>query len=194
MDIINTSLTKPELNIIYQGTESIIEVIGFNNQSNLKLLSAAGEGEKLKSNTFKIKSSYNKKDTLKVYSGYKLLYTKIFEVQKVKDLVVRVGHIQGPFTSVQELLENNMLKVYIPDCYYAFKIGIRSYEISLIRNSGETFYSEKAPGNEFGFYALEKIKKLKGGDKVVIKNAIGSGPGGATILLPEITLYIKQFH
>jgi hypothetical protein len=112
----------------------------------------------------------------------------------VNNPVVRIGNIEGPFTNVQELLENPILKVYIPDCYHIFKAQITSYEFILIRNSGETFYSKKIIGNEFGFYELEKIKKLKGGDKVVIKNAIGLGPENGSRILPELTLYIKQFH
>jgi hypothetical protein len=191
-DIINRSLTRPELNILYLGIDNIVEIISEKVELSYKIISSTSIDSKLTSNKYIIKTSSALNDTLKLYKGSDLILTKVFEVKELGDPIGQLGNLRDTLASTQEILTYTTLKVVIPNCYLLHGFTIRSFKVKISnRQGGDIINFGEILGNQVPFDFKNYASKLKKGDKVIFTEITATCPECQLRRLNDLTITIK---
>jgi len=196
VDISNSSLKYPQINILYIGVENIIKVSGVDKDSNLKLISSKGEVRKSiwydSLNTFLVRVHYTGTDTLRLYQDQNLLLTRIYAVEKVNPIIAQLGDILDTTATKQEILKAPILNVVIPNCYLDHQFQIISFQISFLKAYGDTIKTlYTTNGNHLIKKQINLIKKLMPGNKIAFAYITATCPSCQNIRLKPITITIK---
>lgn len=141
-DIKNSSLIDSKLDILYSGIENRIIVSGLENDTTLKLISSTGEVLESKwdndPNIFIVKAGFADADTLKLYHADKLMLARVYQVKKIGNPIPQLGYITDTKATSRQILENPILNVVIPDCFYDHRIQIFYFIVTIYKANGNT--------------------------------------------------------
>ncbi|MDI3322121.1 hypothetical protein [Pinibacter soli] len=152
VSIKNTSLIKPDTNVLAYGSENILVVSG--TSAKVDLVSRVGNAvTPTGSNQFAIRARNLNPDTLSVLSGKKLLLKKTFLIDTTFSIKVHVGNITNDTATVGEILANGGIKIVVNSLrnkplsivgFYTTFIGPASDTLAkLIQHNGNLFSSEQ---------------------------------------------------
>lgn len=142
VELKNSSLTNPELRLLYEGVENVLVVEGVINLVDLKVTAVNSEVcfiNEANSNRFIVKPGHADFDTLSVFLGDSLLIEEVFAVHRIGNLVARLGNLTDSLVMVNEVLINSTLKAVIPECHYNHGIRIHSFDLAIL-NDGDTLF------------------------------------------------------
>lgn len=192
VDIRNISLSKSDLNLLYVGVDNEIKVRGIEFDSSYILTSSSGKVAKGYNNEILVRVDRKGIDTLRIHFDNKLIFLKVFEKRNIFDPIAHLGSIIDTVTTVDEILENPILFAKIPDCYYEIRCKVNSYIPMFIKNPSDTIKTfKRVIDNELNKEAIEIIKKLKPGDKIVFNEIIVQCHSSVNRVLSPLTFTIK---
>ncbi len=140
VDIINQSLTDSSLNILYIGCNNRIKILGFENDTSLRLVSSHPRTSirKYENNVFRVGSHKIEPDTLRVYKGDSLIKMEMFDTYYLRDPIPQFGNITDTVATIKEIISNPTLSAIIPNNYYTGrKYYVISFNLFIIK-SGDT--------------------------------------------------------
>lgn len=195
-DIKNTSLTNPNLALLYMGIENRITVSGLENDTTLKLTSAAGQVVEFKWNNdprlFFVKINYADTDTLKLYQDDELLLTRVYQVKEIGYPIPQLGDIADSIAIIQQILENPTLNVVIPDCYFDHRFRVFCFKVTFLKAKGDTLKTfDRTNGNQLTNAQTKIIGDLKPGNKIAFTEITATCPDCALRRLNPLTITIK---
>jgi hypothetical protein len=183
----NISIVKPEVNILYQHVDNRLKISGTNTKVNL--ISKNGfDVSHQDSNTFVIIPKTLKPDTLLVYSGKKLLLTKVFSIDTVSLPKIQLGNIQNDTASVSEILANRGLRSVMKGCLYNFSLRILGFSMTFI---GNLTTRVKIIGNMISKDQETMIRSLRKGDKILFDDIAVVSANSRVRELPPFTIVVK---
>jgi hypothetical protein len=174
----NHSLTDTSKNILYIGVDNYIRV----NDEKLKNVELiAQQGKVYKSHTdfneFLVSSKKVGLDTLRLLIDNNQIIEKVFTVESLGDLHCQLGNISDSIATVDEVLQNFSLNIFIPNSYYKFRATIRTFSIKLEYKNGKspkTF--DENLGDTLTESVLIYIRKLNPGDIINFEDVVVVGP------------------
>jgi hypothetical protein len=136
IDILNNSLIKPELKILYLGVENRLEVVNLLFDAKIKIRSESG-GIKIQNRGkyFSVFVMSKGMKVLQVYAGDEIILSDTFEVRLIPSAVFQLGDIEDSVTTVDEITKNPFLNIILPGCFIKYRFTIKSFEIAVIQDS-----------------------------------------------------------
>jgi hypothetical protein len=127
---------------MYFGIDHIFEVKGNKSKKKLSLIT---KNNYLSSFVFNdnpskyiVRCTKQGSDTLIVKLGSKVLLTKHYEVQKLNNPICNLGDIKSNEAKRSEIVENEKLKFYYPNCTLKNRLRINSFVLYRITKSKDT--------------------------------------------------------
>ena len=189
----NTSLTNPDLDILYIGVDNCLEVSGIYELPTIDVISS-GNQQIIRSdidNSFIVRVRNPGFDTLSISYNGKILVRRIFRIRNISDPVLQLGSVKGTTASVTQILADKAIRIKLPDCHYNLVAQIISFQIGF-SIKGSDIYREFGP--ESGFELTEaqlcQIAELLPGDQIYITDVKVRFNDAAmrTMVAPQITI------
>lgn len=134
----NESLISPEVPIAYRGLDNKITFVGVKIGKRHTLRNRIGDVYKAYGPYFLYKGAPQKKDTLYLYKGKKLLHTAIIDLQNLKTASVFLGRIRDSIVTIPEILSNNELILSHEPQLAKPCSRVLAFDFELIYTSGDT--------------------------------------------------------
>jgi hypothetical protein len=136
VELHNVSLIDSNLKILYFYVNNRIQIVGLNNYSNIKLVSANGKeySYDAKLNCFFVNDCKKGHDTLTLFQNDIPISTSVFECKKIPSPIAGIGNSISTSLTVDEILNDPTLNAILPDCYLKPYYTIVSYQVSFWRH------------------------------------------------------------
>jgi hypothetical protein len=191
--LLNKSLTEPELDILYRGIENRIEVTGVDDMETLELRTLGGQTHRYSEATsaFLVKARSTSMDTLELFHAGVLMLSKTYETRIIEDPVARIGDITDTVATVEEILRDPTLHVFIPGSHYAHCFQVAYFELALFGIAGDTLHHcERSWGDTLGKPHIRQIRKLRKGERISVVITRGC-PSCTLVRLRPLTITIE---
>lgn len=194
--IINTNLIQPDSAILYAGADNIIRIDGLDSTKEYFISSTFGDLSEeafLTFNKFYLNgNNLHRFDTISVFDNkQKLLFSKIFRVEKLKMPIVQLDNLKAGVISKDSLQIAEFLKIEIPNSVIKQPFYVQSFQIYIQCKKCTTvpyLYNEGAYLQE-DFYNY--LPFLKSGDKLIIQSVKVKLFDKTTRKLSSVTYVIK---
>lgn len=166
--LINTSLTKPEMAIMYVGVENVIMVYGNIPGKYIRMERSGGPLEVRPGMAMRALLKYTEVgfDTLRVFDNDKLIIEKVYEIKKLSSYAIGLKGTRDSVLTKEEFLKAKSLELYMPGGYYKPKQKISSYTITILSESGKALQKVNVEGTNF-YTPLElHLDKIKAGTSI----------------------------
>jgi GldM C-terminal domain len=175
-NIINSSLYISDTNILYIGVSNKLKINGKLDIKKVKITATNSDISYINKEYFAMPES-NKDDTFCIFKNKQKIFEKIFRCEYLKDPVLTLGNRFDSVISKSYILANPFIAISIPDCFLNFNMNtnILSYRIVIV-NKNTVVIDYDCKSTIFDTSITSEIKKLKSGDKIIIKNLHISGP------------------
>ncbi len=179
--IINLSLLKPDSNILYVGIENKLKIQGLENFNNIRLFHDGLRANSSKDGIFYLHVPSRGISKIKIYYLKKRIISREFYKNVIPSPIAGLGIFSDTTISILDIINEQELKVFLPNCILNMKFGIRNFNTKIVSKKGvQDFgltYGNKLPSN-----LITIISKLESGDKIIFDEIRTSGPDHAPIL------------
>lgn len=170
--LINTSLTKPEMAIMYVGVENVIMVYGNIPGKYIRMERSGGPLEVRPGMAMRALLKYTEVgfDTLRVFDNDQLIIEKVYEIKKLGSYAIGIKGTRDSVLTKEEFLKAKSLELYMPGEYYKPKQKISSYIITISSESGKVLGKVNVEGVNF-YTALEiQLDKIQVGSTILFSD------------------------
>ena len=189
---VNLGLVEGAPNVMYQGIEHRMKIIGVDSAAFLGLDASSG----------KVYPSY-KWDEFTVYAGLADTLTLtircvgqpdtkvVFAVEHWVNPIAWLGSLQDTVASVDEILADPILHAPMPGTYMKEYFQVFAFELKLIGRDGKLLADfPRTHGNQLSRAHTKKIKKLKHGD-VLKFSCTATCPDCTLRRLPDLNIHVR---
>jgi len=178
ISIKNTDSIFPDSAILFNELENRLK-ISTDGLKDIHLISKNGNHvTTLHDNEFTIVPRTSRPDTLKVFSGKKLLLERYYLIETTSVPSVRLGNIQSDTASVNEILANQGLRFITNKQLYRFTFRVFHFKTSFINQNLDTLATTiTADGNMLSKEQQSIIKSLTRNSRILFHNIVVGGPG-----------------
>jgi hypothetical protein len=150
VNIVNRSLTDSSMKIAYIDVRNILELKGHKSASNLSFSTTNGTLMNLSENQYVLRPSKEGECVVSFFDKEKKIVSKIFRVESIPDPVRTFGSRYDSvdkdgytyFITYNNLINDPVLRVETPNCYFKQPYKIVSYRITLDSLSGNGIITE----------------------------------------------------
>ena len=170
--LINTSLTKPEMAIMYVSVENVIMVYGEIPGKYIRMERSGGPLEVRPGMAMRALLKYTEIgfDTLRVFDNDKLIIEKVYEIKKLSTYAIGIKGTRDSILTKEEFLKAKSLEVFMPGGYYKPKQKISSYTITISNESGKVLQKVKVEGINFSEALELHLDKIKAGTSILFSD------------------------
>ena len=163
--LINTSLTKPEMAIMYVSVENVIMVYGEIPGKYIRMERSGGPLEVRPGMAMRALLKYTEIgfDTLRVFDNDKLIIEKVYEIKKLSSFAIGLKGTRDSVLTKEEFLQAKSLELFMPGGYYKPKQKISSYTITISNESGKALQKVNVEGINFSEALELHFDKIKAG-------------------------------
>jgi hypothetical protein len=149
--LINTSLTKPEMAIMYVSVENVIMVYGNIPGKYIRMERSGGPLEVRPGMAMRALLKYTEIgfDTLRVFDNDKLIIEKVYEIKKLSTYAIGIKGTRDSVLTKDEFLKAKSLELFMPGGYYKPKQKISSYTLTILSESGKVIQKVTVEGINF---------------------------------------------
>ncbi|MBK7683143.1 MAG: hypothetical protein IPJ26_12075 [Bacteroidetes bacterium] len=149
--LINTSLTKPEMAIMYVGVENVIMVYGEIPGKYIRMERSGGPLEVRPGMAMRALLKYTEIgfDTLRVFDNDKLIIEKVYEIKKLSSYAIGIKGTRDSVLTKEEFLKAKSLELFMPGGYYKPKQKISTYTLTILSESGKVIQKVTVEGINF---------------------------------------------
>ena len=165
--LINTSLTKPEMAIMYVGVENAIMVYGEIPGKYIRMERSGGPLEVRPGMAMRALLKYTEVgfDTLRVFDNDKLIIEKVYEIKNLGTYAIGLKGTRDSVLTKEEFLKSKSLELYMPGGYYKPKQKISSYTVFIYSATKKLLKKINVLGNEF-------INLMKDDNEIILPGCI----------------------
>jgi hypothetical protein len=165
--LINTSLTKPEMAIMYAGVENVIMVYGEIIGKYIRMERSGGSLEVRPGMAMRALLKYTEVgfDTLRVFDNDKLVIEKVYEIKTLGSYAIGIKGTRDSVLTKEEFLKAKSLELFMPGGYYKPKQKIYSYTIFIYSPNKKLLKKINVLGNEF-------INSMKDDNEIILPGCI----------------------
>jgi hypothetical protein len=165
--LINTSLTKPEMAIMYAGVENVIMVYGEIIGKYIRMERSGGSLEVRPGMAMRALLKYTEVgfDTLRVFDNDKLIIEKVYEIKTLGSYAIGIKGTRDSVLTKEEFLKAKSLELFMPGGYYKPKQKIYSYTIFIYSPNKKLLKKINVLGNEF-------INSMKDDNEIILPGCI----------------------
>ena len=170
--LINTSLTKPEMAIMYVGVENVIMVYGEIPGKYIRMERSGGSLEVRPGMAMRALLKYTEVgfDTLRVFDNDKLLIEKVYEIKNLGTYAIGIKGTRDSILTKEEFLKAKNLELFMPGGYYKPKQKISSYTITISNESGKVMQKVNVEGTIFSAPLELHLDKIKAGTSLLFSD------------------------
>lgn len=170
--LINTSLTKPEMAIMYVGVENVIMVYGEIPGKYIRMERSGGPLEVRSGMAMRALLKYTEVgfDTLRVFDNDKLIIEKVYEIKTLGSYAIGIKGTRDSVLTKEEFLKAKSLELYMPGGYYKPKQKIASYTIFISNESGKVLQKVNVEGTNFSVSLELHLDKIKAGTSLLFSD------------------------
>ena len=170
--LINTSLTKPEMAIMYVSVENVIMVYGNIPGKYIRMERSGGPLEVRPGMAMRALLKYTEVgfDTLRVFDNDKLIIEKVYEIKKLSTYAIGIKGTRDSILTKEEFLKAKSLEVFMPGGYYKPKQKISSYTITISNESGKALQKVNVEGINFSEALELHFDKIKAGTSILFSD------------------------
>ena len=168
VSIRNTSLIKPDTNLLYIGHEQMFSITGAPKNAVLKH-SQSQYAFKQNGNEYAVVPTGIGFDTLQIVDGKKVIFEKAYALLPLQMPKIYVSNSTDTILSKDRLLMIPSLTIQAVGCQFDFKTIVRRYAVTIFRNE-IALDSFELTSSDFSQQLIQVLKKLKPGDKVHFEN------------------------
>ena len=200
VNLINRSLTDSSLNIAYIDVRNILELTGRKNSNSLSFSTTNGTLMNLSQNQYVLRPSKEGECVVSFQDKGKKIASKIFRVESFSDPVRTFGSKYDSiakdgytyFITYENLINDPVFRITIPNCYFKDPWKIVSYRITLDSLSGgETITEFTVMGPEPTQNQIQIIKNYGANTFMTVEDIRATGPDGRTRILTPMIFNIK---
>jgi hypothetical protein len=200
VNIVNRSLTDSSLDIAYIDVRNILELTGSKSSNNLSFSTTNGTLMNLSQNQYVLRPSKEGECLVSFSDKGKKIASKIFKVVSFSDPVKTFGSRYDSvakdgytyFISYENLINDPVFRITIPNCYFKDPLKIVSYRITLDSLSGgETITEFTVTGPEPTKEQIQIIKNYGANTFMTIDDIRAIGPDGRVRKLTPMIFNIK---
>ena len=149
--LINTSLTKPEMAIMYVSVENVIMVYGNIPGKYIRMERSGGPLEVRPGMAMRALLKYTEVgfDTLRVFDNDKLIIEKVYEIKKLSSYAIGIKGTRDSVLTKEEFLKAKSLELFMPGGYYKPKQKISTYTLTILSESGKVIQKVTVEGINF---------------------------------------------
>ena len=149
--LINTSLTKPEMAIMYVSVENVIMVYGNIPGKYIRMERSGGPLEVRPGMAMRALLKYTEIgfDTLRVFDNDKLIIEKVYEIKKLSSYAIGIKGTRDSVLTKEEFLKAKSLELFMPGGYYKPKQKISTYTLTILSESGKVIQKVTVEGINF---------------------------------------------
>lgn len=190
--VLSENLTDKEKKILYIGVCNSLSVTSENTTIRY-LLKYKGEFiiPVANSNYFNINHPSAESPNIDIYeikgNDTSFIKTESYSIEKIPQMEIYFGNISKSGTA-EDFAKQKEIRVVFPGCYYIFKYIITNCDIVVVnRYKQKSYYENFTSGDDFHNNLIRKIKKLKGGDYILVSNLkLHFNDGLGRLLYPKI--------
>ena len=200
VNIINRSLTDSSMKIAYIDVRNVLELTGHKNSNTLSFSTTNGTLMSFSENQYVLRPSEEGECVVSFFDKGKKIASKIFRVESFSDPVRTFG---GQYDSIAKdgytyfitydnLIDDPVFRINIPNCYYKDPLKIVSYRITLDSlSNGETITEFTVTGQEPAKEQIQIIKNYGANTFMTLEDIKATGPDGRVRLLTPMIFIIK---
>ncbi len=180
------SLKDTSMSDLYLYADNKVKIEGF--KAGDKVLFGSNVVKSTDGNIYTLSPVSTADSVLTVRNKNNVILTKAFTVRKFPDVSVHLDTVHGAYATVEAILAAPKLVVETGNFKGAFKI--LAFDLGI--KSGNDF--EATPtmlGSRLSLYQIDRIRRLKSGDKLFFENIRATCPSCAIRLLMPFTLIIQ---
>ena len=149
--LINTSLTKPEMAIMYVGVENVIMIYGEIPGKYIRMERSGGPLEVRPGMAMRALLKYTEVgfDTLRVFDNDKLIIEKVYEIKNLGTYAIGIKGTRDSVLTKEEFLKAKSLELFMPGGYYKPKQKISSCTITISSETGKVLQKVNIEGINF---------------------------------------------
>jgi hypothetical protein len=165
--LINTSLTKPEMAIMYAGVENVIMVYGEIIGKYIRMERSGGSLEVRPGMAMRALLKYTEVgfDTLRVYDNDQLIIEKAYEIKKLSSYAIGLKGTRDSVLTKEEFLKSKSLELYMPGGYYKPKQKISSYTVFIYSATKKLLKKINVLGNDF-------VNSMEDDNKIILPGCV----------------------
>ncbi len=170
--LINTSLTKPEMAIMYVGVENVIMVYGEIPGKYIRMERSGGPLEVRPGMAMRALLKYTEVgfDTLRVFDNDKLIIEKAYEIKNLSSYAIGIKGTRDSVLTKEEFLKAKSLELFMPGGYYKPKQKISSYTITISSESGKVLQKVNVEGINFSTPLELHLDKIQAGTSLLFSD------------------------
>ncbi len=178
------TISPTNMNVLYLGVDNPISVAAPGINSNDLVVSINGAGGAIRKNadgTYTANVKSQGKTTIsvsaKVGGGVKSLGSMNFRCKQIPKPIVKVGNNQDGKIAKEVLISAGGMRVDKGDFEFPVNFSVASYRFEVVKG-GDADIPLNGTGNRFSQEMINKLRKLKRGNKVIISDIRIVGPTG----------------
>jgi GldM C-terminal domain len=191
VQLLNTSLIKPDSAILFLGVENKLSLIGIKWNSSINCTSS-----KCAIDTFTgfiiAKPHLIGLDTLRIFDAKSKVFEKVFRIDTLPNPTMLIAGSADTVLYKEAFAAVPNIAIVYANCLFKSKARVTEFEMTIVKKD-TSIYRIYTRGYFFSEEALSKIELLKRGDKIVFDNIIfASGQGSnCPSTWPARTITIK---
>lgn len=184
----NLSLTKPDTAIIYVGIDNKIKVDGLNDNHNTTLMFSGNNIVLDKNGYAVIRAAIVGKARMILKKEGKELFSKEYTIDLIPKAKTRFGLDEDTRMTFDNILRNNKLSLYLPNCYAKLDYDILSFKLTIYSKEKSITQEHDIEGDKIPLHIIKFISQLQSGDKLHFKPLRVIGPEDEHYESVEITI------
>jgi hypothetical protein len=176
VQLLNTSLARPDSSILFLGLENELTISGINWSNNIKCTSTKCAID-IETGFIIVTPHQLGSDTLRIFNAKSKLFEKVFRIDTLPNPTMLIAGSADTFLHKDALLAVPNIAIVYTTCLFKSKARATEFEMTIVKKD-KSIYHIYNGGYLFNQEALSKIQLLKRGDKVVFDSIIfASGQG-----------------
>lgn len=192
LQLINSSLIKPEAPVMYTGLTNTLVLKG-ETRSNIRLERSGGPLEVRSGTAIRTRLIYKEEgmDTLRVYSNDSLILEKVYRILTPGKSMASIKNIRDSVTTATAMLEGNELEIYFKDCLYKPIPASGGFTVEIYNTDKKKIKSLRMVKSRFSEELIAELKKIQAGYTLNFGNINAKLPAVQLDSIQPFTLYIR---
>ena len=175
INIFNLSLSDSTKRIAYAGVENFLGIKGGKTNDNIKMFTSLGDLTKIDASNFILKVPMADSFFITVQRNGTQVLRETFKSDVLNEPTLRLGGIKDSVASIQEILINPFLHLFIPGSLYKKQFVVTGFNAIFISDDLDSLRTYSV-GNLLSNEQQELTKKLKPGNKILFDQIYAFGP------------------
>lgn len=184
------NLSNVDTSQLYIGVPNHLKVTGVS-RDQVELHAKFCSIQRINKNEFNVRAYYIGKDTITVSQKGAVIFTKVFEVNRIPDPKICVAKYYTNDATIEEILSDPALYFVIPNCPYLHNISVWGFSGLFIKQNGDIIQAFSSQTNRFANDQVKIIASLRKGDKIFFDKVMYNGTDSMPRTFQSFTLTIK---